>query len=186
MPYTETTELVRAMRHGDQQAFNKLVMLYQEKIYNIALGYVKQEDEAKDLAQDIFITVYQKIDKLRDDNKFNGWIYQIAFNHCRNRYKKLSRRGFFRSQPVDDPNSGFTLTSESTPEKDLEKQRTNQMVRQAIIALPPAEKEIIMLRDIQEFSYDEVSAILDIPLGTVKSKLNRARISLKNRLKKLL
>ncbi|HIJ78060.1 MAG: sigma-70 family RNA polymerase sigma factor [Desulfobulbaceae bacterium] len=186
MPYTETTELVRALRQGDQQAFNRLVMLYQEKIYNLALGYVKQEDEAKDLAQDIFITVFRQLDKLRDDSSFAAWLYQIALNHCRNRYKKLSRRGFFKSQPVDDPESGFTLTSDSNPEIDLERQRTNHMVRQAITALPPAEKEIILLRDIQDLSYDEVSAILDIPIGTVKSKLNRARMSLKKRLTKLM
>ncbi|MBU2539273.1 MAG: helix-turn-helix domain-containing protein, partial [Proteobacteria bacterium] len=77
MPYQEATELVRAFRQGDQQAFNRLVTLYQRKIYNLALGYVKQEDEAKDLAQDIFVTVFRQIDKLKDETKFGAWLYQL-------------------------------------------------------------------------------------------------------------
>lgn len=161
-------------------------MLYQTKIYNLAYGYVKQEDEAKDLTQDIFITVFRRISKLREDSKFVSWLYQLAINHCRNRYKKLSRRGFFSSQSIDDPDSGLNLSGGSTPENDLERQRTVQMVRSAIATLDESEKEIILLRDLQELSYDEISAVLEIPLGTVKSKLNRARLSLKNRLQQLL
>ncbi len=157
-------------------------MLYQTKIYNLAYGFVKQEDEAKDLTQDIFITVFRKIDRLREEKKFVSWLYQVAMNHCRNRYKKLARRGFFTSQSIDDPDTGFQLSSNSSPENDLERSGTVKMVRKAINTLAPAEKEIILLRDIQDLSYDEISEILKVPLGTVKSKLNRARLALKSRL----
>jgi RNA polymerase sigma-70 factor (ECF subfamily) len=186
MPYQEVPELVRAFRQGDQQAFNRLVMLYQRKIYNLALNYVKQEDEAKDLAQDIFVTVFRQIDKLKDDNKFGAWLYQLALNHCRNRYQKLRRRGFFSNQSIDDSETGLNLTSGATPEKDYERQNTARLVREAIASLAPAEKEIILLRDLQELSYEEISEILDLPMGTVKSKLNRARLALKTRLKHFL
>lgn len=186
MQQPETTELVRALRRGDQRAFAGLVLTYQTRIYNLALGYVKQEDEARDLTQDIFLTVFRQIDKLNDEEKFGAWLYQLAINHCRNRYRKLRSRGFFSSQSIDDPDTGVTLRTELTPEKDLERRNTSQVVRKAIASLPAAEKEIILLRDLQELSYEEISDILAIPLGTVKSKLNRARLALKNRLKHLL
>jgi RNA polymerase sigma-70 factor (ECF subfamily) len=185
MPYQEAPDLVRAFRQGEHQAFNRLVTLYQRKIYNLALGYVKQEDEAKDLAQDIFVTVFRQIDKLKDDNKFGAWLYQLALNHCRNRYQKLRRRGFFTNQSLDDPETELNLSSGATPEKDYERQNTVRLVREAIASLTPAEKEVILLRDLQELSYEEISEILALPLGTVKSKLNRARLALKNRLKHL-
>ncbi|OGQ99668.1 MAG: hypothetical protein A2505_09345 [Deltaproteobacteria bacterium RIFOXYD12_FULL_55_16] len=183
MPYQEAPTLVRAFRQGDQQAFNRLVTLYQRKIYNLALGYVKQEDEAKDLTQDIFVTVFRQIDKLKDENKFGAWLYQLALNHCRNRYQKLRRHGFFSSQSLEEPETDPHSSSGGTPEKDYERSNTARLVREAIASLTPAEKEVILLRDLQELSYEEISEILALPLGTVKSKLNRARLALKNRLK---
>ena len=186
MPYQEAAQLVRAFRQGDQQAFNRLVALYQRKIYNLALGYVKQEDEAKDLAQDIFVTVFRQIDKLKDESKFGAWLYQLAMNHCRNRYQKLRRMGFFSNQSLDDTETGLNLSSGVTPEKEYERQNTSRQVREAIASLAPAEKEVILLRDLQELSYEEISEILGLPMGTVKSKLNRARLALKNRLKHFL
>jgi RNA polymerase sigma-70 factor, ECF subfamily len=186
MPYLEAAELVRAFRQGDHQAFNRLVTLYQKKIYNLALGYVKQEDEAKDLTQDIFVTVFRQIDKLNDESKFGAWLYQLAINHCRNRYQKLRRRGFFSNYSLDDQDNNLHLSSGTTPEKNYERQNISRLVREAIATLAPAEKEIILLRDLQELSYEEISEILDLPMGTVKSKLNRARLALKNRLKQYL
>jgi RNA polymerase sigma-70 factor (ECF subfamily) len=181
---TDTEQLVQDFLDGDAQAFNRLVMLYQTKIYNLALNYVKNQEEAKDLAQDIFVTVYRSLPKLREKEKFTSWLYQIAINHCRNRYKKLSRRGYFNNISLDDEESFLQIAGDEGPEKLLQRKNTINLVRSTIDAMPEAEKEIILLRDIQELAYEEISAILDIPLGTVKSKLNRARTSLKDRLKK--
>lgn len=181
----ETEGLVKAFRQGDQQAFNRLVLLYQTKIFNLCLNYVKAPEEAKDLAQDIFITAYRALPKLREENKFGAWLYQIAVNHCRNRYKRLSRRGFFSNRSLDDPDTYLQVTGDESPENKLEKNDVIQFVRKTIDSLGGAEREILILRDLQELSYDEISIILDIPLGTVKSKLNRARSSLKDRLKKI-
>lgn len=182
----ETTELIRSLRQGNTRAFDRLVTIYQARIFSLALNYVKDEEEAKDLTQDIFVTVYRSLAKLRDESKFSAWLYQLAINHCRNRYKKLRLRGFFKSQPIDDPGSPLQLASREMPERTLELERRRQTVRDAIAAMPKAEKEILLLRDIQELSYDEISSILNIPLGTVKSKLNRARLALKDRLKDIL
>ena len=176
--------LVRALRQGDQQAFNQLVRLYQAKIFNLTRSYVKDEEEAKDLTQDIFVTVYRSLHHLREDAKFGAWLYQLALNHCRNRYSRLKRRGFFTNLSLDDPDHPIPISQGETPERQLERRSVEQLVRGAIAAMPAAEKEILLLRDLQELSYEEISAILDIPLGTVKSKLNRARLALKDRLKK--
>jgi RNA polymerase sigma-70 factor (ECF subfamily) len=181
---TDIEQLVHDFLDGDAQAFNRLVMLHQTKIYNLALNYVKNQEEAKDLAQDIFVTVYRSLPKLREKEKFTSWLYQIAINHCRNRYKKLSRRGYFNNISLDDEESFLQIAGDEGPEKSLQRKNTINLVRSTIDSMPEAEKEIILLRDIQELAYEEISAILDIPLGTVKSKLNRARTSLKDRLKK--
>ncbi len=181
---TETEGLVRAFLEGDKQAFNRLVQLYQTKIFNLALNYVKNQEEAKDLAQDIFVTVYKSLPGLREREKFTSWLYQIAINHCRNRYKKLSRRGYFSNLSLDDDETFIQIVGDEGPEKSLQRQNTIRLVRAAIDAMGEAEREILLLRDLQELAYEEISAILGIPLGTVKSKLNRARSSLKDRLKK--
>lgn len=181
---TDIQQLVQDFLDGDVQAFNRLVMLFQTKIYNLALNYVKNQEEAKDLAQDIFVTVYRSLPKLREKEKFTSWLYQIAVNHCRNRYKKLSRRGYFNNISLDDEESFLQIPGDEGPEKTLQRQNTINLVRSTIDSMAETEKEIIILRDVQELSYEEISDILQIPLGTVKSKLNRARNSLKDRLKK--
>jgi RNA polymerase sigma-70 factor (ECF subfamily) len=181
----ETDKLVQDFLNGDVQAFNRLVLLYQTKIYNLALNYVKNPEEAKDLAQDVFVTVYRSLPKLREKEKFTPWLYQIAVNHCRNRYKKLSRRGYFSNISLDDEDTHLQLPGDEGPEISLQRKNTINLVRTTIDSLGEAEREILLLRDVQELAYDEISAILDIPLGTVKSKLNRARSSLKERLKKI-
>jgi RNA polymerase sigma-70 factor, ECF subfamily len=182
----ESAELVRALRRGDNRAFAQLVRLHQGRIFNLAYNYVKDEEEAKDLTQDIFITVHRSLASLRDEAKFGAWLYQLALNHCRNRYKRLQRRGFFRSRSLDDPDSPLHLAGGESPEALLAQHDQDQLVRRAIAELAPAEKEIILLRDIDGLSYEEIGVILEIPLGTVKSKLNRARLALKNRLEKII
>ena len=179
----ETTELVKALRKGDSQSFNRLVMLYQSNIYNLALNYLKVPEEAKDITQDIFVTVYRSLSTLRDDSKFSAWLYQIATNHCRNRLKKLQKRGFFTSRSIDDPDQPIHLSNDDSPEKQIEQEDRSRIVRTAIAAMPEAEKEVLIMRDLQEMTYEEISEVLGVPLGTVKSKLNRARNALKNKIK---
>lgn len=181
---TETTvELVRSFKEGDIQAFNRLVLIYQTRIYNMALNYVKNAEEAKDLTQDIFVNVYRAIPTLREESKFQAWLYKIAVNKCRNRYNKLNRRGFFQNQSLDDDNSTIQLKGEQEPERTLEKEDIVKRVRSSIDSLKKSERDILILRDLQGLSYEEIGTILETPLGTVKSKLNRARASLKTKLK---
>lgn len=185
-PREKTTLLVRRFRAGDKKAFDELVLLYQTKIYNLTLNYVKQTEEARDLTQDIFVTVFKALPTLNDDSKFVAWMYQIAVNHCRNRYKRLSRRGFFNSVSVDDPETPLHLESDDHPARSTEQKDILRVLRGAIDTMNHSEREILHLRDVQGLAYEEISAMLDIPLGTVKSKLNRARSGLKDKLKSIL
>ncbi|MDH4322376.1 MAG: sigma-70 family RNA polymerase sigma factor [Desulfobulbaceae bacterium] len=181
----DIAELVLACQAGEKQAFNRLVLLHQTRIYNLALNYVKTPEEAKDLAQDIFVTAYRALPSLREAEKFSAWLNQLAMNHCRNRYRKLQRRGYFTSTSTDDiivPE----LIATNSPDRLLERDERDNLVRTVIAAMPAAEKEIIILRDLQELSYEEISETLGVPLGTVKSKLNRARHTFKNKIKHLL
>jgi RNA polymerase sigma-70 factor, ECF subfamily len=182
----EAAELVQAFRQGDTQAFNRLVGLYQNKVYNLAYSYVKDQEEAKDLAQDIFVTVYRSLPGLKDPAKFSSWLYQTAINQCRNRYRRLRRRGFFETRSIDDEESPLQLASDESLEKNIEEQQTAGILRAELAKMPETEKEILILRDLQGLSYEEIGEALHLPLGTVKSKLNRARLALKDRLRHLL
>ncbi|MEW6220663.1 MAG: sigma-70 family RNA polymerase sigma factor [Thermodesulfobacteriota bacterium] len=182
----EIAALVAAARAGDQAAFERLVLLFQTRIYNLALGYLKHDEEARDISQDIFVSAFRTLDTLKDDSKFAAWLYQLGVNHCRNRYRQLRRRGFYDSVPIDDPERPLTLAHGDSPERLLERQRLRALVLDAIAAMNEADKEILLLRDIQGLAYDEISTVLGLPLGTVKSKLNRARLALKDRLKRFM
>ncbi len=180
---TEATRLLRAFRRGDKKAFDRIVLLLQDKIYNLTLNYVKQAEEAQDLTQDIFVTAYRALPSLKDDTKFVAWLYQIAVNHCRNRYKRLQRRGFFNSLSVDEPELPLHLASDDEPYKNVERRDILRVVLAAMETMSESDREILQLRDLQHLSYEEISQALDLPLGTVKSKLNRARLKLKNKLR---
>jgi RNA polymerase sigma-70 factor (ECF subfamily) len=182
----EAAELVHAFRQGDAKAFNRLVELYQSKVYNLAYSYVKDQEEAKDLTQDIFVTVYRSLSALKDPAKFSSWLYQTALNHCRNRYRRLQRRGFFETQSLNDEEHPLQLASNELLEKTIEEQETTDILLAELAKMSETEKEILILRDLQGLSYEEISKTLQIPLGTVKSKLNRARLALKHRLRSLL
>lgn len=180
---SQAADLVREFRNGEREAFNRLVLLYQSRMYNLALNYVKDQEEARDLTQDIFVTVFRALPQLKEEDKFSAWLYQVAINHCRNRYRKLKSRGYFSSQSLDDPNSSVELRTDRSPDRDAEKMESIRLVRTVIASMSAAEKEILLLRDVQELSYEEIAEVLEMPLGTVKSKLNRARISFANKIK---
>ncbi|MEW6426727.1 MAG: sigma-70 family RNA polymerase sigma factor [Thermodesulfobacteriota bacterium] len=175
--------LLVSFRQGNKSAFDRLVLLFQNKIYTLALNYVKQTEEARDLTQEIFITAYRALPQLKEDSKFTAWLYQIAVNHCRNRYKRLKRQGYFISQSLDDQDAPLHLPSADATEKNAEHRDMLKVVMETMASMSETEQEILQLRDIQHLSYEEISEALDLPLGTVKSKLNRARTRLKDKLK---
>ncbi len=188
----DDADVVRRCKGGDREAFDILVEKYYKKIYNLAYRFVGDSEEANDLAQEIFTAAYQNMKRFRGDAKFSTWLFQIAANRGKNRFKYLKRRGHFanRAQRDGDEEKDALqreIPDESTnPETLFASKQIRKIVQDAINDLEPDHKEIVILRDIEGFSYDEIAQILDLPEGTTKSRLHRARMVVKEKLKKVL
>lgn len=183
--------LVRRLRQGDERAFEELVRLYQHRIFGLMLRMIGNRQEAEDLAQEVFITVHRAIGQYRGEGRFYTWLYRIASNTCKNRIKYLRGRNFHRSVPVEDtpeahdPNSGGPSALQGRiagPEAMAEGTRLQSAIQRELANLDPEHRLLIILRDIQGLSYQEILGITGLQEGTLKSRLHRARVALKERL----
>ena len=179
-------EVIEGCKAGDRKAFEKIVLFYQKRVFNYAYRMVGNMEEAKDLAQEVFVSVFESIKSLRDEAKFDAWLKQITLNHCRNRWKYLKRRHYFNMDSMDDPietedgevTKSFADPSD-TPDTAYEKKMVQEWIQKGLLRMKEDQRELIVLRHLQELSYDEMGKCLNIPEGTVKSKLHRARMDLK-------
>lgn len=186
MNYDEKT-LILKCKTGDRAAFSALVEKYQSKIINIAYGMLSDKEDAYDAAQEVFIKVFRSIDSFEEKSSFSTWIYRITVNVCndilRKRQRKISAVSLFTSDGDDE--KPIEIKDDSpTPQDTVEINETQLEVRRAISELSDEYKAVITLFDIEGLSYDEISSIINIPVGTVKSRLNRARAALKKNLLK--
>ena len=187
----EDGEAVERSVRGDRAAFDLLVEKYYKKIYNVAYRFVGDREEANDLAQEIFTAAYKNLKKFRGDAKFSTWLFQIASNKGKNRFKYLKHRGHFANRwqsdaDEDRDSSRSGIPDHSTnPETLLAGKQIQRKVQEAIDDLDPDHKEIVILRDIEGLSYEEIAQILNLPEGTTKSRLHRARMALTEKLKKV-
>jgi RNA polymerase sigma factor (sigma-70 family) len=180
---SNNTDLVLAAKKGDLEAFNQMVLLYQERIYALALRILGDEDSAEDITQNTFLTAYLNLPRFRNGS-FRSWLYRIATNAC---YDELRRR---KSHPIlsleyeDEaeeklmPLYDFTRPS-MLPEKEVEKHQLEQSIQQALNRLDADQRAVVVLVDLQDFDYQEAAHILEVPIGTVKSRLVRARLKLR-------
>lgn len=175
---------MRALRARDEDAFCELVQVYQHKVFNITYRILGDRQEAEDLSQEVFITVFKHIDQFRGDAKFSTWLYRIATNHARNRIKYLSRRARQKHQDIDDTPEGKLDDNPlgghlARPDRQAQARQLEQIIQQGLAELQPEHREIVVLRDIENLSYREISEITNLAEGTVKSRLFRARVALK-------
>ncbi|OGP89660.1 MAG: hypothetical protein A2157_09615 [Deltaproteobacteria bacterium RBG_16_47_11] len=184
-------EVIECCKAGDKKAFEEIVLYYQKKVFNIAYRMLGNFEEAKDLAQEVFLSVFDSIKDLREEIKFDVWLTQITLNHCRNRWKYLKRRHYFNSDSLDDPvetGDGNMPRQIGDPSDNAEMVYEKKMVRQFIqgglLQLKEDQRELIVLRDLQGYSYGEIGKLFRLPEGTVKSKLHRARMDLRTILEK--
>ncbi|TNF30091.1 MAG: sigma-70 family RNA polymerase sigma factor [Deltaproteobacteria bacterium] len=180
----EEARYIAALRRRDERAFNALVVRYQDRVYNLVLRLLGNPEEARDVAQEVFVTVFEKIDKFRGDSKLGTWIYRVATNHAKNRIKYLSRRkdrqqDSFEEMPVQ-PTDGRLSASFPRPDEAMEGQRLGDLIGRALEALDPDQREVVVLRDIDGQSYEAIAAITGQNVGTVKSRLHRGRLRLKD------
>ena len=189
IPGVEDAALIKAFQAGDEGGFDELVLRYQDQVFNLCYRFLGDHQEANDSAQDIFLKVYRSLKKFRLDSSFSTWLYRIAVNTCKNRIKSLEYR--FKKKlrrldhhgPESGNNASVDLADDSrSPLAELEKKERSLIIQKAIDALPEAKKTMVLLRDIEGLSYAEIAQITGFNLGTVKSKLARARSDLKKKL----
>lgn len=154
---------------------------YARKIYNFAYSYLRDHFEAEDITQDVFFKLHLGLKSYKIGTNFNAWIFSIAKNAIIDRLRQKKRRS--SEIPLQDYHS--SENSSQDPAQQFHRKRTVEKVREAISRLPEDFREIIILRDINEMSYEEISSILNLPLGTVKSRINRARLKLYEILKEM-
>jgi RNA polymerase sigma-70 factor (ECF subfamily) len=173
-------DLVGRARRGDPEAFTQLMMQYQVPLYNMALRMVGRPDDAADIAQEAFTRAWQKIRTLRDA-PFKSWLFQIAANLCYDHFRRGKRYGVM---PEDDQTSNVVSLGIATPDPQerAEASERNRLVRESIEALDPDMRVAIILRDVNGMAYDEIAGVLRVPLGTVKSRIARARAQVQERL----
>ncbi len=182
--------LVQAIQAGDIAAFDQLVLKHKDKLFNLIYWFLGDYQEANDCAQETFIKVFKSLKKFRFESAFSTWLYRIAMNTCKNRLKSSAYRWKKKTVPLENPegsnggNISSAIRNDSTsPVIELEKKERMMLIQKSINSLPEEQKRMVVLRDIQGRSYDEIADISGLNLGTVKSRLARGRLELRNKLK---
>ncbi|RKZ14318.1 hypothetical protein DRQ50_09145 [bacterium] len=172
----DPTELIRRCRAGDELAWEALVRQQQGRICSVALGYVGDQDEANDLAQEIFVRVWDRLDTCTDLEKFGPWLMSIARNACLDHLRRRKARPPRQDVPAAEMTN--LASSIPTPEDDWLATSRQRLVHRALRRLSTINREIIVLKEIQGLPLEQIANMLGLPLGTVKSRSSRARIEL--------
>ena len=172
----DTAKILERCLGGDELAWEALVRQHQGRICSIAYGYVGEQDEARDLAQDIFVRVYQRLHTCTEADKFESWLVRIARNACIDHLRRRKARPPRQDIPADEMTA--LAGGWPSPEDAWISNSQQKLVHRALQRLSGINREIIVLKDIQGLPLEEISGMLDLPLGTVKSRSSRARIEL--------
>lgn len=183
-----------AQQPGDADrslTFDALVAAYEKKIFNVIYRFLGDYEEAADLTQETFISAYKSFDRFRGDAKVYTWLYQIAVNHCRNRVRQRGRIRALRIESLDQPRDweeeGETHSREiadltHAPQTILEERELQQRILAAVESLPPEYREVVVLREMEGLSYNEIAEATRLSLDNVKTRLSRARAMLRRKL----
>jgi len=188
--HSEDAALVRAFQTGEKSAFDKLVINHKDKLFNVCYWMLGDYQEANDAAQDIFIKAYRGLVKFRSESTFFTWLYRIAVNTCKNKLNSAAYRRKKKMVQLDNPGSNdgaepvMEIEDESqSPMVQLERKERMVLLKKAIDSLPSDQKTVVVLRDIQGLAYEEIAVATGFNLGTVKSKLSRGRLGLRQKLR---
>jgi RNA polymerase sigma-70 factor (ECF subfamily) len=183
---TDDLTLVQRVRTGDQRAFKLLVERYQRKVFSVALGMLKDKEEARDVAQEAFVKVYRYLDHFKGDASFYTWLYRITVNICIDAIRRKGAKGnehveFDESVKLDvaEANIGALGTRLGTnPQKSALRKELAERITAAMQQLPEAHRQILLLREVEGMSYEDIARTLEIPKGTVMSRLFHARLKM--------
>ena len=183
-------ELVQRFKEGDRNAYSELVRRYQNRIFSVCMRWLKGDREiAEEVSQDVFLALFRALPGFRGDAKLSTWVYRVAINHCKNRQTYRHRRAHGRHESIDgiqqeDDAPKRQLADDYGPGTDasVHQREARTLLQEALDQLDDEQRQIIVLRDIEDLSYEEISELLDLPRGTVMSRLHRARHELARKL----
>jgi RNA polymerase sigma-70 factor (ECF subfamily) len=189
----EDLALIERCRRGETQAFGLLVAKYQDRIFNLIWRMCPRQADAEELAQEVFLKAMEKLDQFRGHSQFYTWLFRIAANHVLSYRRREGRIRFVpRAEAADCderagavPAAALAQHRDPPPEAGAMASETSARVAEALETLDEEHRLIVVLRDVEDMDYAEIAAVLDLPLGTVKSRLHRARTLLKERLSDL-
>jgi len=182
---------LRRLKDRDERAFRELIEAHRDRVYNISFRMLGSRAEAEDVAQEVFIAVFKTIETFRGDSKFSTWLYRVTVNHCKNRIKYLARRHERDRDELDETTNGqhgavgaIGGPGPRAPDHALEAQQMETLIQEAIAELDEEQRIVVVLRDVEDLSIEEICKITDLPDGTVKSRLHRARLVLRKKLQR--
>lgn len=181
--------LVRRVQEGDKKAFDVLVLKYQHKISNLVSRYVHDSHESQDVTQEAFIKAYRGLANFRGDSAFYTWLYRIAINTAKNHLVTMGRKitdTGVDSAEAEQYESGGALREYATPDRQMMTDEIAEVIRKSIDDLPEDLRTAITLREFDGMSYDEIAGVMECPIGTVRSRIFRAREAIDNNLAPLL
>ena len=180
--------LVERVQQGDKKAFDILVLKYQHRIIKLIARFIRNSDEVQDVAQEAFIKAYRALKNFRGDSAFYTWMYRIAINTAKNHLVSASRRATesaVDAQDAEQYDSGDWLREYATPEKELLAAEIKKVIYETISGLPSDLKEAVTLREMEGLSYEEIAEVMSCPIGTVRSRIFRAREAIDKQIKPL-
>lgn len=182
-------ELVVRVQQGDKKAFDLLVMKYQLRVSKLVARFLRNQSDVPDVVQDAFIKAYRALPNFRGDSAFYTWLYRIAINTAKNHLVAQSRKSPANSidaQEAEDYGASEWLNEYASPEREALASELESTIHRAMAELPSDLKEAITLREIEGLSYEDIAAVMDCPIGTVRSRIFRAREAIDNRLQPML
>jgi RNA polymerase sigma-70 factor, ECF subfamily len=181
--------LLKRLLNRDERAFRELVEAHRDRVFNITYRMLGDRAEAEDVAQEVFIQVFKSIEHFRQESKFSTWLYRVTVNHCKNRIKYLARRHDRKREELNETSEQVNGVAQPSlragqPDRALEGIQMEVLLQQAVASLDPEHREVVILRDIEDLSIEEICEITKLPDGTVKSRLHRARLALRKKLQR--
>ena len=177
----DDSDLEERLRRGEPRAFEDLVIAYQHRVFGVALRMLRNRSEAEEIAQEVFLRVHRTVEDFRGEAKLSTWLYAITSRLCLNRLASGERR-----MAREGEESLERLRGDADPAAHVERVELEAALQRAITELPEERRIVVVLRDFEGLSYEEIATALDLPLGTVRSRLYRARTDLKEKLERFL
>ena len=173
--------LLEKARHGDQEAFGELVRLYEKKVYALTLRMCKNPDDAAEAAQEAFLAAWQGLKFFRGEASFSTWLYRLASNACVDLLRKEQRHRAVSGPSLNDEDTYMDIADDAaTPQELAERSELREQIEEGLQSLTPEHREVLILRELHQLSYDEIAQTLDLDTGTVKSRISRGRKALRN------